>query len=345
MNKYRLRLENIEEKKRKDNEAENAKKKSAEEEKKIKAAEERKIKEEIDEKYTASLEVAIIKLIQDSSIREEATSFKKQLDMKSISSERRQPLSRLNINENLLDILVKEIGVKSDLDEMSRDKEMRELVEKALRGELVPPPSNQWHDPRNKSKETEESIGSQVDKVRNYMKDNGYDVNDFDIKLQEVNNDAKSKKRIDKLDQKQAAIAIAAAKAEKAEKAAKRKIAPGKKEFIIGDFEYESSGPKFDDWQNKLVDYIKSGASCIISVPTGSGKTFAMMNAIDIIIKDHNASNRDGVSKSLAYIAPSFHLSLQTYSNLKKTFSGLHNGIYMVDILFFLKYSSLLLSL
>ena len=84
-----------------------------------------------------------------------------------------------------------------------------------------------------------------------------------------------------------------------------------------------SGGSKYslDPWQSQMVEHIRSGRSVLVVGPTSGGKTFASMAAMDWLVN----STTD---VSLAYVAPTFHLALQTYANLVKSFKNV--GISLV---------------
>ena len=86
-------------------------------------------------------------------------------------------------------------------------------------------------------------------------------------------------------------------------------------ENAISRYEQISTLTKYslDPWQTEMVEYIRAGRSVLVVGPTSGGKTFASMAAMDWLLN----STAD---ISLAYVAPTFHLALQTYANLVKTF-------------------------
>jgi len=101
-----------------------------------------------------------------------------------------------------------------------------------------------------------------------------------------------------------------------------------KNEYMILSSKCDSSssndGLKLDPWQAKMVASIKQNASVLVIGPTSGGKTFTSMAALEWITSAHS-------SDSLIYTAPTFHLALQTYSNITKSFPqktvGLITGI------------------
>ncbi|CAH6418923.1 DEAD/DEAH box RNA helicase [uncultured virus] len=74
-----------------------------------------------------------------------------------------------------------------------------------------------------------------------------------------------------------------------------------------------SSQWKLDPWQSEMINYIMAGQSVLVNGPTSGGKTFASMCALGVWL----AKKADS---KLAYVAPTFHLALQTYANIKLTF-------------------------
>lgn len=70
---------------------------------------------------------------------------------------------------------------------------------------------------------------------------------------------------------------------------------------------------KLDKWQHEMLGHITKGESVLVNGPTSGGKTFVSMAAIDYLL--NKLSNI-----KLAYIAPTFHLALQIYANIKLTF-------------------------
>jgi hypothetical protein len=94
-------------------------------------------------------------------------------------------------------------------------------------------------------------------------------------------------------------------------------------EKSVGRLEQTSGGNKYslDPWQSEMVEHIRSGRSVLVVGPTSGGKTFASMAAMDWLVN----STAD---VTLAYVAPTFHLALQTYANLVKSFKNV--GISLV---------------
>jgi hypothetical protein len=70
---------------------------------------------------------------------------------------------------------------------------------------------------------------------------------------------------------------------------------------------------RFDPWQRQMISLVMAKKSVLVSCPTSGGKTYSAMVTIEWILKQRN----DIV---LAFISPTFHLALQTYSNIIKTF-------------------------
>lgn len=94
----------------------------------------------------------------------------------------------------------------------------------------------------------------------------------------------------------------------------------GKKDFIecegaARELETRRSTSKWrlDAWQHAMTSCITQGKSVLVNGPTGAGKTFCSMIAIDWLLTKKSHCK-------LAYIAPTFHLALQTYANIKLTF-------------------------
>ena len=75
-----------------------------------------------------------------------------------------------------------------------------------------------------------------------------------------------------------------------------------------------------DKWQIEFINIIKNNKSCLLTTPTGVGKTITMLTCIHTLINEINAKK----TYSLAYIAPSVQLALQNYANIKKTFTNLN---------------------
>jgi hypothetical protein len=94
-------------------------------------------------------------------------------------------------------------------------------------------------------------------------------------------------------------------------------------EKAIGRLEQISTLTKYslDPWQTEMVEYIRAGRSVLVVGPTSGGKTFASMAAMDWLLNSTS-------DISLAYVAPTFHLALQTYANLVKSFKNI--GISLV---------------
>ena len=95
-------------------------------------------------------------------------------------------------------------------------------------------------------------------------------------------------------------------------------------EKAISRYEQISTLTKYslDPWQTEMVEYIRAGRSVLVVGPTSGGKTFASMAAMDWLLN----STTDDIS--LAYVAPTFHLALQTYANLVRSFKNV--GISLV---------------
>jgi Lhr-like helicase len=87
-------------------------------------------------------------------------------------------------------------------------------------------------------------------------------------------------------------------------------------EKAISRLEQNSTSTTFslDPWQHEMVEHIRSGRSLLVVGPTSGGKTFASMSAMDSLLRTSDSSI------TLAYVAPTFHLALQTYANLVRSF-------------------------
>ena len=73
-----------------------------------------------------------------------------------------------------------------------------------------------------------------------------------------------------------------------------------------------------DEWQKQFIATIKETKSCLLTTPTGVGKTFTMMTCIDELITIINADPRE-VKPTITYVAPSIQLAIQTFANIKQT--------------------------
>ncbi len=67
-----------------------------------------------------------------------------------------------------------------------------------------------------------------------------------------------------------------------------------------------------DDWQKHAIDVILEGESVAIFGPTSGGKTYL----VKYIVNELRAK------KKIVYVAPTFHLALQTYADIQITYSG-----------------------
>lgn len=77
-----------------------------------------------------------------------------------------------------------------------------------------------------------------------------------------------------------------------------------------------SSKSLLDDWQKEAIQKIMDGKSVVISAPTSSGKTYVLKYAI-------NEMRMNRKEKFLAiFVAPTFHLALQTYADIQVTYAG-----------------------
>ncbi len=72
-------------------------------------------------------------------------------------------------------------------------------------------------------------------------------------------------------------------------------------------------GPKLDAWQTQALDLILSRKSVAIFGPTSGGKTYLVKYAINEL--------RSHVRRAI-FVAPTFHLALQTYSDIQATYTG-----------------------
>ncbi len=72
-------------------------------------------------------------------------------------------------------------------------------------------------------------------------------------------------------------------------------------------------GPTLDPWQKKAIEVITQGKSTVIFGPTAGGKTYVVKYAI-------NSLSSSG--KRAIFVAPTFHLALQTYADIQATYSG-----------------------
>ncbi len=70
---------------------------------------------------------------------------------------------------------------------------------------------------------------------------------------------------------------------------------------------------KLDDWQDDAIQRIMKGESVSIFGPTSGGKTYLVKYAIN---------EMKGHVKKAVFIAPTFHLALQTYADIQATYSG-----------------------
>jgi late competence protein required for DNA uptake (superfamily II DNA/RNA helicase) len=73
---------------------------------------------------------------------------------------------------------------------------------------------------------------------------------------------------------------------------------------------------KLDTWQSEFIDLVKAKKSVLCTGPTSGGKTFLSMIAIHYLLVESQTTY-------LMYVAPTFHLALQVYSNVAKTFPNL----------------------
>lgn len=78
-----------------------------------------------------------------------------------------------------------------------------------------------------------------------------------------------------------------------------------------------------DPWQQQVISLVEEKKSVIVIGPTSGGKTFTSMALLSSII--------DGES-TVCYVAPTFHLAFQTYSNVTKTFPKYRSALITGDI-------------
>ena len=94
-----------------------------------------------------------------------------------------------------------------------------------------------------------------------------------------------------------------------------------KKEMIIAENIVAKEGMKrkkevqikLDPWQEESIERILKGESITIFGPTSGGKTYLVKYAINEL---------KGKVKRAVFIAPTFHLAIQTYSDIQATYSG-----------------------
>ncbi len=75
----------------------------------------------------------------------------------------------------------------------------------------------------------------------------------------------------------------------------------------------KDDGPRLDEWQAQAIDHILHGRSVAIFGPTSGGKTYLVKYAINEI--------RNHVRRAI-FVAPTFHLALQTYADIQATYTG-----------------------
>ncbi len=93
-----------------------------------------------------------------------------------------------------------------------------------------------------------------------------------------------------------------------AENILKKKEAEGKQRR-----KHDTDGPKLDGWQREAIDLIMAGRSVAIFGPTSGGKTYLVKYAIN---------EMRGTVRRALFVAPTFHLALQTYADIQATYSG-----------------------
>ena len=70
-----------------------------------------------------------------------------------------------------------------------------------------------------------------------------------------------------------------------------------------------------DKWQEEFITHASIGKSVLVQGPTSGGKTFVSMGVIDKLYKKYSDT-----STILAFVAPNFYLSIQTYAVIYNTF-------------------------
>ena len=75
-----------------------------------------------------------------------------------------------------------------------------------------------------------------------------------------------------------------------------------------------------DKWQTQFIEIIKDKKSCLLTTPTGVGKTITMLTCIHGLITEFNKGDK---SVSIVYVAPSVQLAIQNYANIKETFRSI----------------------
>jgi len=76
------------------------------------------------------------------------------------------------------------------------------------------------------------------------------------------------------------------------------------------------AGFELEPWQTRSIAKIRDGQSLLIIGPTSGGKTTLALYALEIFNKIPKTK------KVLVYVAPTFHLALQEFANISKTFEG-----------------------
>jgi hypothetical protein len=85
---------------------------------------------------------------------------------------------------------------------------------------------------------------------------------------------------------------------------------------------WNKGGFALDEWQINLIGLISNNESCLLTTPTGVGKTYTMMECISLIIDSINKEKKNKI-KTMVYVSPSVQLALQNYANIMKTFTSI----------------------
>lgn len=78
-----------------------------------------------------------------------------------------------------------------------------------------------------------------------------------------------------------------------------------------------------DPWQQQVISLVGERKSLIVVGPTSGGKTFTSMALLNSIVDE---------KMTVCYVAPTFHLAFQTYSNVTKTFPKYSTALITGDI-------------
>jgi hypothetical protein len=83
---------------------------------------------------------------------------------------------------------------------------------------------------------------------------------------------------------------------------------------------------ELDAWQRQFLQFAQAGKSFIAITPTSAGKTYIGMSSIYWLIGTDHAKvpwlTKLQNQVVIAYVAPSYDLALQTYNNVRKTFTN-----------------------